>query len=146
MYKHILAATDGALLGTHAVEHAATLARAFGATMTIVTVTPHPPSFATAEVGWSVPADVFEQIRKANADKSKAILQVARALVDGVTVQTLHIEDRRPYEGILEAVEQVGADLAVMGSNSHRGVDRLILGSQVAKVLNLIKIPVLIVK
>lgn len=146
MYKHILAATDGALLGTHAVEHAASLARAFGATMTIVTVTSQAPSFAAAEVGWSVPSEVFEQIRKANADKSKAILEVARAQVDGVDARTLHIADRRPYEGILEAADKVGADLIVMGSNSHRGVDRLILGSQVAKVLHLVKIPVLIVK
>ena len=40
----------------------------------------------------------------------------------------------------------MGADLIVLGSHGHRGLERLILGSQAQKVLTLSKVPVLVVK
>jgi nucleotide-binding universal stress UspA family protein len=148
LYKHILAATDGSLLATRAVEHAAMLATTLGATLTVVTVTGQALTFDSAELGWSVPGNVYQQIREANDAKSRDILGTAKALAAerGVTAATVHVEDRRPYEGILSVAGEVGADLIVMASNGHRGLERLILGSQATKVLTLAKIPVLIVK
>ena len=145
MYQSILVAADGSELSTTAVEHAGRLAQAVGSRLTIVTVTEQAPTFAAAEIGWSVPSSVFDDIRKANTDKSKAILAAAKRAC-GMTAEVLHIEEQRPFQGILKAAERTGADLIVMGSHGHRGLDRLILGSQASKVLSLSSVPVLVVK
>jgi nucleotide-binding universal stress UspA family protein len=92
-----------------------------------------------------VPQSVFDDIRNANIDKSRAILDAA-VKASGVAASTLHIEDQSPFQGILEAAEQAAADLIIVGSHGHRGLERLILGSQAAKVLSLARVPVLVVK
>lgn len=148
MYQNILVATDGTDLGSRAVEHGAKLAKALGAALTIVTVTEPPPTFAGAEVGWSVPPDVYEQIREADADRARTILATASSAAAGLgcSAKSMHIPEQLPYAGILDAAKGIAADLIVMSSHGHRGLDRLILGSQAAKVLPLATVPVLIVK
>lgn len=145
MYQNVIAATDGTEVATKAVEHAAYLARTLGARLTLVTVTEQAPSFAAPEIGWSVPRSVFDDIRKANRDKSRAILDAA-SKASGLAAGTMHVEDQAPFQGILDAADKAGADLIVVGSHGHRGLERLILGSQAAKVLSLAKVPVLVVK
>lgn len=145
MYNHIIAATDGTDVAAKAVEHAANLARKLGARLTLVTVTEQAPTFAAPEIGWSVPQSVFDDIRRANADKSRAILEAA-VKATGLAAGTVHVEEQAPFQGILDAAEKVGADLIVVGSHGHRGLERLILGSQAAKVLSLAKVPVLVIK
>lgn len=145
MYSRILVATDGTDMGGSAVAQAGGLARALGATLTIVTVTEQAPTFATPEIGWSVPASVFDDIRRANVEQSRKVLDdaVARA---GVRAETVHVENQQPFQGILDTAQSVDADLIVMGSHGHRGIQRLILGSQAAKVLSLATVPVLVVR
>ncbi|HEV7293199.1 MAG TPA: universal stress protein [Devosia sp.] len=145
MYRNILVAADGSELSTRAVTHAGGLTRTVGSKLVIVNVTEQAPTFASAEIGWSVPASVYDDIRKANVDKSRAILKAA-VRASGVSAEMLHIEEQRPFQGILEAAERTGADLIVMGSHGHRGLERLILGSQASKVLSLSAVPVLIIK
>jgi nucleotide-binding universal stress UspA family protein len=145
LYANIIAATDGTDIATKAVAHAAYLASKLGAKLTLVTVTEQAPSFAAPEIGWSVPQSVFDDIRKANAEKSRAILDAA-VKATGLKAATIHVEEQAPFQGILEAANKTGADLIVVGSHGHRGLERLILGSQAAKVLSLAKVPVLVVK
>lgn len=145
MYRSILVATDGSAVATSAVAQAGTLARSLGAKLTIVTVTPQAPAFDAAEIGWSVPRSVFDEIRRANVEKSNAVLRAAAA-ASGVDAETVAIEDERPYQGILDTATRVEADLIVLGSHGNRGLDRLILGSQAQKVLNLATVTVMIVK
>lgn len=145
MFKSILVATDGTDIAAKAVDHAAFLARTLGAKLTIVTVTEQAPTFATAELGWSVPATVFEDIRKANFEASRKILDRA-AKAAGMPAETRHVENQSPFQGILLAADGAVADLIVVGSHGHRGLERLILGSQAQKVLSLATVPVLVVK
>lgn len=145
MYKHILVATDGSELGTKAVEHAGALAGRVGAALCIVTVTEQAPTFAEAELGWSVPESVFDDIRRANVHRGRAILAQAQK-VAGVAAQTVHVEEAMAYRGIIDTAESRGADLIVVGSRGHRGLDLIILGSQTTKVLSLAKVPVLVVR
>jgi nucleotide-binding universal stress UspA family protein len=145
LYTSILAATDGTDIAARAAEHAAFLARTLGARLTFVTVTDRPPTFAAPEIGWSVSPSVYEDIRKANAQTSRKILDAA-VKASGLAADGLHIEDQAPFEGILVAAETTHADLIVIGSHGHRGLERLILGSQAQKVLSLAKVPVLVVK
>lgn len=145
MFKVIVAATDGSPLGTLSVVHAAQLASAFRSRLVIVTVTEETPTFFQPDTGWSMPTSVFNEVREANAERSRAILDAAEK-AGGVRAEKLHIEDRQPFQGILDAANEVGADTIVMGSHGHRGLQRLILGSQASKVLSLAEVPVVIVK
>lgn len=148
MYQNILVATDGTELGQGAVVAAAKLAKALQARLTIVTVTEPPPSFASAELSWSVPSDIYEQFGKADAARAEAILKAATAAAfeQGCASASRHVANQLPYAGILAAAQDAAADLIVMASHGHRGFDRLILGSQAAKVLSLATVPVLVVK
>lgn len=145
MFTSILAATDGTLLAEKAVAHASDLAKAFGARLMLVTVTEQAPVFDVSELSGRHTSTVFDQIRQANAEQSQRILEKAASTV-GVAVETLHVEDMQPFQGILDAAKQSGADLIVMGSHGRRGFERLILGSQASKVLSLAEVPVLIIK
>jgi nucleotide-binding universal stress UspA family protein len=69
-------------------------------------------------------------------------IDIARKV--GVTCETLHVMDKYPAEGIVETAEKQGCDLIVMASHGRRGLSRMFLGSQAAKVVTLSKVPVLI--
>lgn len=146
IYKHILVATDGTELASKAVEQAGALARLAGADLSVVYVTSAPPTFYASEIGWSVPADIYDEISVGHAKMAQQIFDNADKLAGVPIKQTVHIEDSGAAEGILEAAQKVGADLIVMASHGHRGIDRLILGSQAARVLSHSTLPVLIVK
>lgn len=41
----------------------------------------------------------------------------------------------KPRDGILNAIEEIGADLVIVGTHSRRGLDRLLLGSVAAAIV-----------
>jgi nucleotide-binding universal stress UspA family protein len=58
----------------------------------------------------------------------------------------VHVRDRFPAEGILEAAASDRADLIVMASHGRRGVARFLLGSQASEVLTHSSVSVLVVR
>lgn len=145
-YKTILVACDGTELAKEAVAQASAIAKAFGSTLSVVTVSEPPPTFASSEVGWSVPASVYEEIHAANSVAAQKIFAGARATSSVPIKDAIHVENSGAAEGIVDTAKKIGADLIVMGSHGYRGLSRLILGSQATKVLTHSSIPVLIVK
>jgi Universal stress protein UspA and related nucleotide-binding proteins len=144
MYEHILAATDGTELGMLAVNHAADLADSIGASLTLVSVTVQRPEIVGLARGTSPPS-VFDDIRRANTERSLTILREAQASLKRQAA-VVEIEAESAYKGILEVAANQGVDLIVLGSHGHRTIDRILLGSQASKVLTLATVPVLIVK
>lgn len=53
---------------------------------------------------------------------------------------------RLPATVIVEASESLGANLIVMASHGHRGIARMLVGSQTSEVLAHSQLPVLIVR
>ncbi len=147
-FTHILAATDGSPLATMALGRAVTLAADANAALTIVTVSEPLPTFDTGEIGWSLPADALTRIRDDDAARSRAILKAAAASAHehGIAARTVHVPDQGAAQGIIETARTSGADLIVMASHGRRGFNRLLLGSQAAKVLALSDVAVLIAK
>ncbi len=145
MYQNILVATEGADLGTAAVEHAAGMARALDCRLTVVTVALQGGLLESTLGTGTVSQSVFDEIRRANLDQCSAVLKKAGEIA-GPKAQLEIVENLTVYEGILEAVKTFGADLVVMGSHSHTPISRLLLGSQASKVVNLSEVPVLIIK
>lgn len=145
MHKHILIATDGSELATLAVRQGLDLARQLGAKVTIITAT---------EL-WSIiemvrhahdarnPIEAYEELASEHARK---VLTAAAAIAaeHGVACETVHMKDLKPSEAIIETADKSGCDLIVMASHSRRGVNKLLLGSETARVLALTKLPVLV--
>jgi nucleotide-binding universal stress UspA family protein len=80
-------------------------------------------------------------------ERSRAYLaeKMTYAVEQGVPVETL-VREGEPEEEILRAVDDIGADLVVMGSHGHSHVRHLLLGSVTEAVLRTGEVPVLLVK
>ena len=145
MYKHILIATDGSELAQKAVQQGLTIAKALGAKATIATVTEPWTAVAPGEIGMAFPVADSE---KSASDHAAAILDAAKAQAAamGATCGVLHVKDRYPADGIIEAAKAQGCDLIVMASHGRRGMARVLIGSQANRVVIHSTIPVLICK
>ncbi len=143
MYKHMLVATDGSDVAGRAVEHALGLAKAVGAKVTVLTVTPPWSALAYGVVQGLPSQEAFEV---AAAERARTVLDAAagKAGALGVECRTLQVVEVNPYQSILRAAEDAGCDLIVVGAHGRRGVERLLLGSETTKLLTHSKRPVLV--
>ena len=80
-------------------------------------------------------------------EQGRRYLELARksAKGQGVTVQS---ETRRgdPFEEVIAAANDHGADLFVMGHTGRRGTSRVLIGSVTQRVLDYAPCPVLVMK
>jgi len=148
MYSHILIATDGSELATKGLMHGLGLARESGAAVSIVTVT---ESWSALQMSWEArsgrtsPTIEYERHAKETARKVLAAAgDVAQQ--QGVKAAMVHVADKHPADGILDAASEHGCDLIVMASHGRRGVRRMLLGSQTAEVLASTTVPVLVIR
>lgn len=149
MYKKILIAIDGSDVAHRALDQGLGLAKAVGASVTIVTVT-EPAALiggGYASVAGTV-IDPVPELLEALEAAAKGLLQDARktAAAGGIEADVVHVDNSFPAEGIVETADRIGAELIVMGSHGRRGISRLILGSQTSNVLTHTKLPVLVTR
>lgn len=146
MFKHILIGTDGSELAGNAVAQGLALAKALNAQVTVATVTePWDALSMAALADRNVPNPVANYDESAAAAANRILWSAKEtAKQQDQACRTLHIKDRYPAEGILEAAKAEGCDLIVIASHGRRGVARLLLGSQASKVVTLSPVPVLI--
>lgn len=148
MYSNILITTDGSELARKGIVEGLTLAKALGATVTILTVTePLKPSVVRAarEAGLTDPLARYEH--EVDADMRQRLQQFLEGHAElAGDVQLRHEVDDHPAEAIVRTAEIGGHDLIVMASHGHRGLRKMLLGSQTAEVLVSTKIPVLVVR
>ncbi|MGE5793172.1 MAG: universal stress protein [Bacteroidota bacterium] len=145
MYKHILLPTDGSPLSERAVTEGIQLAKALGARVSALHITPliHPES----ENPTAFAAQVREHERRSEATARTALGQAEQAArAAGVAYTALHKEGDSPWEEIISAAAAAGCDLIFMASHGRRGVSALVLGSETNKVLTHSKVPVLVVR
>lgn len=141
MYRHILVPTDGTPLSAAAVKKAVSLAKSVGAKVTALTVVHRLPVLGLG--GSYAYMDEFWRDAHAEADRRLGEAEEA-AKRDGVPCDVVKVEDRQPYEAIIEAAEARGCDLIVMASHGRRGLSALVIGSETMKVLTYSKLPVLV--
>ena len=143
MYRNILIATDGSEIARKALHDGLALARALAANVSAVTVTESRSESALGEIVFALSVEDFERICVEKAARIRAEVDEA-AQAAGVQCRTLHVRNRFPADGILEAAKEEGCDLIVMGSHGRRGIAKLLLGSQATEVLTRAKVSVLI--
>lgn len=143
MYQHILIATDGSELAEKAVSAGLNLAKALNARVLAVTVSEAWAAYAAPEIMMPYPNTDYERFAAEQAEKILSSVAKSAAAI-GVQCATLHVSDRYPADGIVDAAKDRGCDLIVMASHGRRGLARLLLGSQAMQVLTHSPVPVLI--
>ncbi|MBK3745696.1 universal stress protein [Paraburkholderia aspalathi] len=147
MYQHILIATDGSDFSQKCVDHGLALAKLQGSKVTIVTAT-IPYSLSGLAGGWSdspLDSDAYD---KSLNERAGLILAAAETKANeaGVTVSTAHASEVSPATAIIDTADRLNCDLIVMASHGRRGIERMLLGSQTNEVLQMSKVPVLVVR
>ncbi|MDM0046784.1 universal stress protein [Variovorax dokdonensis] len=147
MFKKILVATDDSELSRRAVACAIGLARTHEARLVVVHVVPRyrlglfegAVSFSAEEIG----AAEGQSVREAQVLLDEA----ARHCSDeGVDAKTVAISGDEVSRVLLQAARKHQCDLIVMASHGHKGLRRLLLGSQTQEVLAHSTLPVLVVR
>jgi nucleotide-binding universal stress UspA family protein len=134
VYKKVLIAVDGSDCSMRAAEAGLDVAKALGATTVILTVTPTWKSIGLSELATGVSEEQFAARTRDYGDQCLAkVAELASA--KQVACTTIQVPHARPSEVIIEAAEEHGCDLIVMGSHGRRGAARLLLGSETSKVV-----------
>jgi nucleotide-binding universal stress UspA family protein len=145
MFSHVLIATDGSELALKAVRQGLELAKSLGARATALAVTEPWPIAQGGGVMQSSPIEEYEAAVTQEANRTLATVRELAGKL-GVACKLVHLADEYPAEGIVEQATGNGCDLIVMASHGRRGLARLVLGSQAARVLAHSPVPVLICK
>jgi nucleotide-binding universal stress UspA family protein len=143
VFQHILVPVDFTVASDNALDFALDLARRIGAKVTVM----HAYQIPTYTL---VPDGAFLPSAALAASISEAAQRHLDALVQHRTTPDLtvdaHLRAGSPAEAIMEAVDQRGADLVVMGTHGGNLLERAFLGSVASKVMRLSKVPVVTVR
>jgi len=137
-FKHILVPTDFGEAASRALDFAIMLASKFESKLTLLHASwlPSTAYIAYGE-GLPWPTDAYaleaeKELAKVASHARERFPRVGSSVVKG-----------EPWEEILRAAKERGADLIVMGTHGRRGLSRVFLGSVAEKVVRLSPVPVL---
>ena len=142
MFKHILLPTDGSRLSEKAIRQSVRMAKAFGARITALHVTPKTGAYLSAEMLDALPESYAAHAARRAAEYLRFAEKVARAA--GVECDGVQLCADQPYKEIVKLAEKKGCDLILMASHGRKGLEGLLLGSETQKVLTHSKVPVLV--
>ena len=145
-FKRILCAVDFSEFSRRALDHALSVARGYGSTVTVLhVVAPAPAAVAGAYFG----SEIAPPILLPTMDRDTATGELERLVtaerVPGVQVDTVVAEAAETYRAILTEAVRLQSDLLVMGTHGRSGFERLFLGSTTEKVLRKARCPVMTV-
>lgn len=147
MYSKILLATDGSEFSHKAARHAAALAKATKATVTLINVSE--PLNELAYIGLpgfelGVERDRMESFQR---EVAQGIISRTGELLaaEGVDFETRTVIGH-PASTVVDIAEKEGFDLIVVGSSGHGQTGAIFLGSVSDRIAHRAHCPVLIVK
>lgn len=136
----LLFATDFSPCAKAAERYAVSLARAWGATLTVMTVLEFPPGL---NPHYPINRIYLGELMK-QATKELAALK-ARLAASGVAVQT-RIADGIPSQEVSAAAKAEDTDLIVVGTRGKTGLEHVVLGSTAERIIRVSPCPVLAVR
>src|ERR671910_717751 len=135
--KKILLATDGSENTAQATKAAVDIARSRGSEIHLIHVwhdvhTPHAHAFVRSEL----------------RQQGREILdeEVKRIEEQGGTVTRSHLREGRTFEEVIKLGDKLEADLLLVGSRGHRGLRRMLVGSNSEAIVHHAHRPVLVVR
>ena len=148
MQKQILVAVDGSSMSSAALKEATELARERQAKVRIIHVVDSPYAYPDVLYG-QFSADL-EAVRKAWRAAGQKVLDqaVAMARDGGVQPESALLESdaKRLSSLIVEDAQRWGADLIVVGTHGHRGLEGIWLGSVAEGVARTAPVSVFLVR
>jgi nucleotide-binding universal stress UspA family protein len=129
VFASVLCAVDLSPLSARVIRHAAGIAGACGARLTIMTVTPADGRKATTDLAAMV----------------AGVVPLGAAYLGDPAVRVIHLAMGAPVDAILDLVKETGADLVVAGTKSRSKWSRWLLGSTSSALLAEAVCPTLLV-
>jgi nucleotide-binding universal stress UspA family protein len=136
---NILVPTDFSASSEQALDYALELAAKLDARVHLLSVV-GVPSYGVSELGVGVTAPLIEDLITDHQDSLDEVVRTKQ----GIAQTLVRAGDARDV--ILQTVEEVGADLIVMGTHGRRGISRALLGSVAEMVVRTSPVPVLTVR
>lgn len=138
--ESILVPTDFSEPSRAALTQASGLAATLGATIHLL----HAAHFPTPSMGheFAIPEPAWDAVRDA---ARKRVEEVARRLEGRGHRVTREVSERNAVDAIEEAIRRRHADLVVMGTHGHRGLQHVFLGSVTERVVRSAAVPVMAV-
>ena len=144
-YTHVLVGTDGSETAAEAVRHAARLAGAMGAKLTIVTAfSPQPDRTARAQA--EAPVDLQWQVTDSAVASERAEEGRRLARAEGAGEVAIYVEAGDPADVVIETADLRGADVIVVGSKGMMSPSRFLVGSVPNKISHHAPCDVIIVR
>jgi len=140
-WRRILVPLDFSLTSLRALKMAVPLAKQCGARLLLLNVI-EPNPYATGMEGAVLVMPEVTVARNAR----KQLPQVARRFVPKSVRVTSLVAHGRAADVIVETAEEKGADLIVLSTHGHTGLDRLLMGSTAEHVVRSAKCPVFVVR
>ncbi|MYL83053.1 universal stress protein [Desulfovibrio aerotolerans] len=137
--KTILCALDFSEVSPKVAEYAKTLAAACGAKVVALYVAPSLTQYVEFHVQASYIDDFVSGIVNGASDTMDSFIQ---EYFKGVPVEG-RVVSGYAAEEIVNAAEEVNADLIVLGTHGRKGIDKILFGSVAEKVIKTAKAPVL---
>lgn len=148
--KKLLVAIDYDPSAEKVAETGYSLAKALGADLILLHVIAEPSYYASLEyspimgfTGFTDP-QIPELVEAELKKEAQRFLDQSKKHLDDDAIKTLVLEGTFA-EAILQAAKDEEADIIVMGRHSRRGLDKLLTGSVVEKVLHHSSIPLFII-
>jgi nucleotide-binding universal stress UspA family protein len=153
MFKRILVPLDGSILAERVIPHAEHFARIFGSTIMLLEVLDpvsyHGYHYSVDPLSWQIrktEADVYlngvaERIRKDLGEEGQGKTKNEKA----VRVEYA-VREGKAAENIINFAQSEKIDLLIISSHGMGGLSRWNISSITQKVINLIYIPVLIIR
>jgi len=139
MFRIILHANDGSNPAFKALDLAIALAKQNAAALHLVCVEEIPQM-----------PEYIEEVREARGIAARRFRPVVerirlQAEKNGVTIK-VHIASGHPVRMIVDLVDEIGADLLVVGATGHSALYERMVGSRADRIVQLAACPVLVVK
>jgi len=139
MFRIILHANDGSIPAFKALDLAIAVAKQNAAALHLVCVEEIPPM-----------PEYIEEVREAKgiaARRFHPIVERARfqAGQSSISIQ-VHVVSGHPVRMIVDLVDEIGADLLVIGAAGHSALYERMIGSRADRIVQLAACPVLVVK
>eukprot|EP00270_Netrium_digitus_P003316 TRINITY_DN137_c0_g1_i4.p1 TRINITY_DN137_c0_g1~~TRINITY_DN137_c0_g1_i4.p1 ORF type:complete len:172 (-),score=50.48 TRINITY_DN137_c0_g1_i4:137-652(-) len=147
--RKILIAVDQSEESTHSLKWALENVIQPGDKVHLLHAQPYPAIYAgsAGPAGFYVPPDVIDSLKKQEEQISRQVLRDAKALCDEKKIDVeADVIVGEPRESICDAVDQLGADLLVMGSHGYGAIKRALIGSVSDFCVHHAKCPVVVVR
>jgi nucleotide-binding universal stress UspA family protein len=145
MFRTIVVGTDGSDTAAKAVNEAAELARALGASIELVCAYEPVPSQRLRSEAREVPSDVQWMVTP-REDADATLRQASETVEEAGVPVSAYAREGDPADAILDVAEERGADLIVVGNKGMTGAKRFLLGSVPNKVSHHAPCSVLIIR